>query len=290
MATGKRGDEGRVCLCDRPDGTCAGLAVRRLSLERVRELAEEIWTASSEGLLPARSVADPRSSRAGASAQGAFVRRREQERQRWRLGWAWWTCAVVGAAGAGALVIGPTVGAWLAWPMALLLAGWTGWRLRFCPSAAASVWRRQAAMQRRTAAVLAPLTDDRYLVLHDVVLPGWLDSLDHLVVGPSGVWVLASWQPRRPLPGAVAPPAGTLRTLRRQTQAVAEALDGWASVPVRSLLCVQGRWSGTFRSFQGVRVVPRRQLVDALRAGSTIAAGEVGPATARLLDVLRPAA
>ena len=25
--TGRRGDEGRVCLCDRPDGTCAGLAV-----------------------------------------------------------------------------------------------------------------------------------------------------------------------------------------------------------------------------------------------------------------------
>lgn len=156
MTTGKRGDEGRVCLCDRPDGTCAGLAVRRLSRERVRELAEEIWTASSGGLPPARSVSDPRSSRAGASAQGAFVRRREQERQSWRPGWAWWTCAVVGAAGADALMIGPTVGAWLAWPMALLLAGWTGWRLRFRLSAGASVWQRQAAMQRRTAAALAP--------------------------------------------------------------------------------------------------------------------------------------
>jgi hypothetical protein len=290
MATGKRGDDDRVCLCDRPDGTCAGLAVRRLSLERVRELAEEIWTASSGSLLPAPSVSDPRSSRAGASARGAFVRRREQERQDWRLGWAWWTCAVVGAAVAGALVIGLTVGAWLAWPMALLLAGWTGWRLRFRPSAGASIWQRQAAMQRRTAAGLASLTDEGYLVLHDVVLPGWLDSVDHLLVGPTGVWVLASWQHRRPLAGAVAPPAGTRRTLCRQSQAVAEALAGWASVPVRPLLCVHGCWWGAFRSFQGVSVVTRRRLADALRAGSSTAPGQAELAAARLLDVLRPAA
>ena len=55
--------DGRVRLCDRADGTCAGLAVRRLSPARVQDLAEEIWTASSGGLLPARPAADPRSSR-----------------------------------------------------------------------------------------------------------------------------------------------------------------------------------------------------------------------------------
>jgi hypothetical protein len=44
---GKRHDDGRVCRCDRPDGTRAGLAVRRLSRDRVRDLAEEIRTASS---------------------------------------------------------------------------------------------------------------------------------------------------------------------------------------------------------------------------------------------------
>jgi uncharacterized membrane protein len=51
---GKRHDDGGLCLCDRPDGTCAGLAVRRLSQDRVRELAEEIWTASSGNLPPGR--------------------------------------------------------------------------------------------------------------------------------------------------------------------------------------------------------------------------------------------
>jgi hypothetical protein len=64
---GRRHDEGRACPCDLPDGTCAGLLVRRLSQDRVWELAEEIWTASSRDVLPARPLLGPRSSRAGAS-------------------------------------------------------------------------------------------------------------------------------------------------------------------------------------------------------------------------------
>jgi hypothetical protein len=78
---GDRRDEDRVCLCERPDGTCAGLAVRRLSQDRLRELAEEIWTASLGRLPPARPLADPRTSRPGASAMAAYRRRRQQERQ-----------------------------------------------------------------------------------------------------------------------------------------------------------------------------------------------------------------
>jgi hypothetical protein len=95
----------------------------------VRELAEEIWTASSGDVLPARPDLDPRSSRAGASARAAYRRHRERERAGWRLGWVRWTAAVIGAAAVGDLVIGLSVGAWLGWPMGLLLAAWTGWRL-----------------------------------------------------------------------------------------------------------------------------------------------------------------
>jgi len=55
---------------------------------------------------------------------------------------------------------------------------------------------RQTVLQRRTAGALGSLTRDGYLVLHDVSLPGWPASLDHLVVGSTGVWVIHSW--RRP--------------------------------------------------------------------------------------------
>jgi hypothetical protein len=154
---GKRHDDGRVCLCDRPDGTCAGLAVQRLSRDRVRDLAEEIWTASSGFAPPVRPDGDPRSSRAGASAQTAYRRRREAERAAWRPGWAWRGWAVAGAALGVGLLIGLTVGAWLGWPAAVVAAVFAWSRLRFRPSPGAAVWKRQAAMQRRTAAVLRPM-------------------------------------------------------------------------------------------------------------------------------------
>ena len=77
--------------CDRPDGSCAGLAVRRLSSDRVQELAEEIWTASSGELLPARPGSDPRSSRAGASAQAAYVRRRARNAKAGGRPWGGWS-------------------------------------------------------------------------------------------------------------------------------------------------------------------------------------------------------
>jgi hypothetical protein len=286
---GKRHDDGRACLCDRPDGTCAGLAVQRLSRDRVRDLAEEIWTASSGFRPTASALGDPRSSRAGASAETAYRRRRQAERAAWRPGWAWRGWAVAGAALAVGLLIGMTVGAWLGWSMAAVAAVLAWSRLRFRPSPETGIWRRQAAMQRRAAAALRPLGEEGYLVLHDITLPGWLDSLAHLVVGPTGVWVVASWRRRRLLSGGAPPPA-TVRGLGQQTDAVAEALGGRAWVPVRALLCAHSRWSAPPQTADSVRVASPGQLADVVRAGRRAPVGDLERATSRLLEILRPAA
>jgi hypothetical protein len=162
-------------------------------------------------------------------------------------------------------------------------------RLRFRLSPGARVWKRQAAIQRRTAGVLGPLTDEGYLVLHDITLPGWLDSLDHLVVGPTGVWVVASWRRRRLRPGSSVPPA-IVRGLRGRAAAVAEVLDGWARVPVRPLLCLHRYWSVRARPADGLWVAAPSQLPDVVRNGPKTPSGELGRAVDRLLEVLRPAA
>jgi hypothetical protein len=192
--TSERREDGRACGCDQHDASCVGLTVRGLSSERVAELAEEIWTASTGRVLPARPIQDPRSSRPGASAQAAYQRRRQQELRAWLHGWWWRTLAVVGAAAGVDLLVGLTVGVWLGSLMALVAALVAGWRLRFRPSASASPWRRQAAAQRRTASALQPLKQRGDLVLHDVALPGWSASLEHLVIGSTGVWVIQSWE------------------------------------------------------------------------------------------------
>jgi Nuclease-related domain len=297
----KRHEGNRACRCDRDDASCAALTVRRLSHERVRELAEEIWTASGGDEPPLRrATSDPRDSQAGASAQAAYRRCRQQEREAWRHGMLWRVGVVAAAALAGGLLVGLTLGTWLGWRMAVLAALPVWWRLRPHPSARARVWRREAAMQRRTAEVLEPLRRQGYLVLHDLTLPGWPASLDHLVVGPTGVCVIQSW--RRPrfarLRRATSPwaagggLAGQPPRLRWQAEAIAEVLPGDAQVPVRPLLCIHGgggRLAGPPPVVGDVRVATPRELPNIIRHGLRAQEDEVELATARLLEVLRRA-
>jgi hypothetical protein len=210
----KRREHDRACRCDRGGAGCAAMAVQRLSRTRVRELAEEIWTVSTGTTVPVQPFLDPRGSRPGASAQAAYRRRCHAEREQWRDGWR---CR---------------------------------WRLWFHPSASSRFWRRQALVQRRTAAMLAQLEQEGWLVLHDIALPGWSASLDHLVIGPTGT-----------------------------------------GIHVQPLLCLRvGIRPPGRRSVQGIPLVALRRLPDILRQGSRVRAIEVERASARALEVLRPAA
>src|SRR5215211_8533876 len=280
----KRREHDRACRCDQADAGCAALAVQRLSRTRVQELAEEIWTVSTGTIAPVQPILDPRSSRPGASAQAAYQRRRHKEREQWRDGWRWrwqWRSGVVAAAVLGVgLVVGRSMGVWLEWRMALLAGLLVWWRLRFHPSANARFWRRQAVAQRRTAAILAQLEQEGWLVLHDVALPGWSASLDHLVIGPTGAWAIESWRDTR------SPRAD----LSWKAAAVVDSLAG-TGVAVQPLLCLHPgvRLPGR-RSVQGIPLVSLRRLPDVVGHGSRARAVEVQRASARALQVLRPAA
>ena len=295
--TSKRREDGQACGCDQHDASCAGLTVGGLSSERVAELAEEIWTASTGRVLPARPIQDPRSSRPGASAQAAYQRRRQQELRAWLHGWWWRTLAVVGAAAGVDLLVGLTVGAWLGSLMALVAALVAGWRLRFRPSASASAWRRQAAAQRRTASALQPLEQRGDLVLHDVTLPRWPASLEHLVIGSTGVWVIQSWeQGQRPRRHTTTSPwhargttADPLPKLRWQAAVFADTLASGVLLPVRPLLCIPSGRLADSPSVEGVTVATTRQLVDVIRQGPPLPAADVDRATTRALELLRPA-
>jgi hypothetical protein len=299
MMAYKRREHDRACRCDQADAGCAALAVQRLSRTRVQELAEEIWTVSTGTVAPAQPVLDPRGSRPGASAQAAYRRRRDKEHEQWRDGRRRGPrsgLVVAAALGAG-LLSTLTMGAWLGWQMAVLAGLLVWWRLRFHPSANARFWRRQALAQRRTAGRLAQLEQEGWLVLHDIALAGWSASLDHLVIGPTGAWAIESWPstwlPRRRLVAWVrsASIAGGPRPdLSWKAEAVADSLAG-TGIPVRPLLCLHvGIRLPRRRVVQGIPLVALRRLPDLVHQGSRVQPVQIERASARALEVLRPAA
>ncbi|MEU0481362.1 nuclease-related domain-containing protein [Streptosporangium sp. NPDC006013] len=60
-------------------------------------------------------------------------------------------------------------------------------------------WRKGAAGERRTARMLRPLNRRGYTVLHDRALPYGRANVDHLLVGPGGLFVVdtKNWDKRK---------------------------------------------------------------------------------------------
>jgi hypothetical protein len=112
--------------------------------------------------------------------------------------WAAWTRTLPWRVAAilAVATVGGLLGSLLAASLGLVFGGLAamaaGWGLRFRPSPDASAWQRGAAGERRTARLLAPLERDGWVILHDLAVPGSRANLDHLAIGPGGVFMIDS--------------------------------------------------------------------------------------------------
>jgi hypothetical protein len=204
----------------------------------------------------------------GRSALAQYRRRHAAELAGWTRSLAW-RAPLVAAAGLVAGMLAAQAGLPGAGLAGLAVAVLVGWRLRFRPSEQARAWRRGAAGERQTARLLNHLRHDGYMVFHDLALPDSPANLDHLVIGPSGVFVVDSKQ----WTGSVHQSADgriwhnhyrldrTLATLRWQ----AETLGRLLGVPTAPLVCIHGAHvqGGGLRA-QGVTIVPAFLLRSAL--------------------------
>jgi hypothetical protein len=155
----------------------------------------------------------------------------------------------------------------------VLTAMAVGWGLRFRPSPDAIAWRRGAAGERRTARLLGPLERQGWAVLHDLAVPGSPANLDHLVIGPGGVFVVDSKQYRGRLR---LDPSGRLWHGRYLLTAVLRAVsfeadrasqvlaDPQVVVPIVAVHGAQVPWGKVVT--HGVPVVSARRLPSMLRA------------------------
>ena len=154
--------------------------------------------------------------------------------------------------GAGGGVLGSLLAPRLGLVLGVLAAVAAGWGLRFRPSPDAIAWRRGAAGERRTARLLGPLERHGWAVLHDLAVPGSRANIDHLVIGPGGVFVIDSkqyrgrlqldpsgrlWHGRYPL-------APTLRAVSFEADQAAQVLPdpGVVVVPIVAVHGAQVPW------------------------------------------------
>jgi len=133
--------------------------------------------------------------RPGGSAQATWRRTRAVEWAAWTRTLPWRVAVILGI-GAGGGFLANLLAPGLSLVVGGLAAMAAGWGLRFRPSPEASAWRRGAAGERRTARLLDPLERQGWAVLHDLAVPGSRANLDHLAIGPGGVFVIDSKQYR----------------------------------------------------------------------------------------------
>jgi hypothetical protein len=229
----------------------------------------------------------------GRSALAAYRRRHTEELAAWTRTLAWRAPLVV-AAGVAGQVLASQAALPQAGLVGLALAALVAWRLRFRPSEAARSWQRGAQGERRTAHLLDRLTREGFVVFHDLAVPGSQANVDHLVIGPTGVFVIDSKQwtgsVHQSVDGLVwhnhYPLDRTLETVRWEARAISRALGSRAA----ALLCVHGAHvHGGGLDAHGVAIVPAHLLPSALGQDRVLSDADVGvlATTARLR--LRPA-
>jgi hypothetical protein len=281
----------------------AGLTVRAYTAEELRACLDP---PTPTGPAPPASTTAPPAppptgppvaageTRPGGSARAEYRRRRAAELTRWAAGLPW-RLAVVAAAALAGQQLATHTGLLDPWLAGLTGAAGAAWRLRFCASQPTRAWRDGARGERATAHRLRRLERHGYVVLHDLQVPGSHANIDHLAIGPAGVFVIDSKYYRGALQlggdgmlwyGGY-PMAQQLATAVWATLQVAEALQLPPEVPVVPLLVIHRApvpWGGL--TMAGVKVIPPSALADTLGREAILPAAQVellaGQATAQL--------
>jgi Nuclease-related domain len=230
----------------------------------------------------------------GRSALAAYRRRRAEELAAWTRSLAW-RAPLVAAAGLTGQVLAAQVGLPWAWLGGLVAAVLVGWRLRFRVSEQARTWQCGAQGERHTARLLRRLQGNGFVVFHDLAVPGSPANVDHLVIGPTGVFVIDSKQ----WTGSVHQGADglawhnhyrldrSLETIRWEAETVGRLLGTYP----HPLLCVHGAhvYGGGVHA-QGVAIVPAHLLRGALGDDRVLSDADIDLLATTAWTSLRPAA
>lgn len=170
--------------------------------------------------------------------------------------------------------------------MAVTVARWAWGRRR-----TTEAWSTGAAGERRTAALLAPLERKGWVVIHDRRIPGSRANIDHIAIGPTGVYVIESknWTGRVVIRSRSLTHNGhradqALAQTEREAEAVRVALTPHLAalglgVGVVPIVCIHRArverrpfWARTV--IDGVVICSGRRLRELLRRGPVVLSAE----------------
>jgi hypothetical protein len=259
---------------DRPSGSVRPLSQADLQaiLAHLDDDADELLagTGADRPVVAVRVRASV--GRPGGSAQARWRRLRAADWAAWTRTLPWRVAATLGI-GISGTVLGRLVVPRFGLVVGALTAIAAGWGLRFRLSPEARAWRRGAVGERHTARLLAGLERQGWAVLHDLAVPGSRANLDHLVIGPGGMFVVDSKQyrgrlqvdPTGRLWHGHYPLAPTLRAVSFEADRAAQVLaDPQVVVPIVAVHGLQVPWGKVV--IDGVPVVSARRLPSMLRA------------------------
>jgi hypothetical protein len=174
---------------------------------------------------------------------------------------------------------------------AAFLVGEAAWSKRKTTEA----WRLGSIGEQATRRLLEPLEARGYIVLHDLRIPGSRANIDHIVVGPTGVWVIETknWTGKVAIRGSKLLRNGRnearcLEQAKREASAVRAALGDES--PVHPILCIHGTpidvgWFSSTR-IDGVSISSGRRLRQVIEDERlTLDPDAVGKIADRLFDV-----
>lgn len=239
---------------------------------------------------------------AGESAQAEFDKRRLEHRARVRAAWpafvGLWIVLVSGL-GIGFALLGQPVAGGLTIIGLTFAAGYAiveiPWVIR--------AWRVGAEGERMTAKHLDGLNSAGFVLLHDRKAPGYGGNVDHVAIGPSGLWVIET----KSLRGKVEIEDGALKIggyrqdkivdqVYREATAVQIALRTAlekSSITASPVLCLHRSRMPLFgKTVRGVRLASGGDLVRLLKQGpvrlTPEQVQELATAADRLLSPAKP--
>jgi nuclease-like protein len=159
-------------------------------------------------------------------------------------------------------------------------------------------WLRGAGGEVATASVLEELPPKRWEIFHDLAVPGSNANIDHLAIGPTGVWVIDSKTTRAPVcVGMLCVRFGERRLETNPVRWQAEIVGERLGVKARPLIAIHcdsplGAPSFSRRGVRrgGVRIVLAGDLARRLKRGPRrFRRGDVESSAGEVLAHFRPA-